>query len=83
MIEAAAVQRQLFDFAFVDEAGGLLCGDVDLALFGVDDDLLLNFLDAELEVQLQALADGKRDAALAGRLESVMRHRDQVVANGH
>ena len=71
---AAAVQRQLFHLALVDQARGLLRRCIDSVSGGIHLNLLLHSLDTEHEIQLQALPDGERDATPFLGRESIMRN---------
>ena len=62
LVVAAAIERQIFDLAFADEAGDVLGGDLNHTAFGGNFHCLMNVANLKGEIDLFALADDKGDS---------------------
>src|SRR6185437_14082243 len=60
LVVAAAVERELFDLARVDDAGGLFSGEIDAERLRADVDGVVAG-DCECDVEIDRLADGERE----------------------
>ena len=81
LVVAAAVEGKLLDLAGVDQAGGLLGGEVDDGRRILDGHVLRDAQGGEPDVHLLPLADGERDVDLAALTEAVRSGCDGVGAD--
>ena len=72
IVEAAAIERKIFDFAFAHDAGDGGCGSVDNGRFSGDDDLLDHVAQFQTQIQFHFLAYFQIDSSAYSGLEAVL-----------
>ena len=82
LVIGAAVQGKLFHLLLIDEAGALLCRDIDAGGCVFNCDLLLDGADGQGKIGVDRGADGDGDAGAREWSEAVGGDGDAVAANG-